>query len=61
MSQARLGGNAATEPGAACLKIYSGGQWLHQGERHRASGIGREGPRHARRDMTEERLVSFNL
>ena len=25
------------------------------------SGIGREGPRYAIRDMTEERLVLFNL
>ena len=27
----------------------------------KASGIGREGPRYAIRDMTEERLVVFNL
>jgi acyl-CoA reductase-like NAD-dependent aldehyde dehydrogenase len=27
----------------------------------KASGIGREGPRYAIRDMTEERLVIFNL
>ena len=27
----------------------------------KASGIGREGPRYAIRDMTEERLVLFNL
>ena len=27
----------------------------------KASGIGREGPRYAIRDMTDERLVVFNL
>jgi acyl-CoA reductase-like NAD-dependent aldehyde dehydrogenase len=27
----------------------------------RSSGIGREGPRYAMRDMMEERLVLFNL
>ena len=27
----------------------------------KSSGIGREGPRYAVRDMTEERLVLFNL
>jgi len=27
----------------------------------KSSGIGREGPRYAMRDMTEERLVLFNL
>lgn len=27
----------------------------------RSSGIGREGPHYAMRDMTEERLVLFNL
>jgi acyl-CoA reductase-like NAD-dependent aldehyde dehydrogenase len=27
----------------------------------KSSGIGREGPRYAMRDMTEERLVLFNI
>ncbi|HMN84600.1 MAG TPA: aldehyde dehydrogenase family protein, partial [Bauldia sp.] len=27
----------------------------------KASGIGREGPRYAIRDMTEERVIVFNL
>jgi acyl-CoA reductase-like NAD-dependent aldehyde dehydrogenase len=59
---------------AATVKMLIGGQWREGAKTYevrdpyrgevigiKASGIGREGPRYAIREMTDERLVVFNL
>lgn len=61
MSQSRVNNRVATEAGVIVngTSTWRTDQLAYGGIK--SSGIGREGPRYAMRDMTEERLVLFNL